>query len=318
MFARSANLHWWGSAKNLGMTEPIANDTDLHNSLTAFRANVRQGVFRSNRYRMRYFTWGAGPAIVFIHGMADSAQAFAMVMNRLVERHTCIAYELPDGLTDGSVLEKYQHADYVHDLLELLDHLKLNRAAALGSSFGSTIALAALASEPGRFSHGILQGGFAHRPLNQFQRYLCHTGKYLPGWFADWPNLFRQSLRRIEKRTFVRLSPEVGNFLTKNGAHTPIQAAAMRSLMFDGLDLRPLLPIITVPILMIGGDHDPLVPRHCEYELERGLPDVRRVEFSGCGHYPHYSHPVPMAEAIERFLANTDSVHLLKSTSFGP
>jgi pimeloyl-ACP methyl ester carboxylesterase len=267
---------------------------------------------------MRYFTWGSGPPIVFIHGMADAAQAFVMVMHQLVEQHTCIAYELPDGTTDGSSLKKYSHDNYTDDLLELLDQLNLPSAAVLGSSFGSTIALASLSRKPERFTHGILQGSFAHRPLNFFQRYLCKIGRYWPGWIAEYPIVFRRVLRLIEKQTFATLPPKVTKFLIRNGGMTPFQAAAMRSLMFDSLDLRQFLPSIQTPVLMIGGDSDGLVPRQCEDEVERRLPSVKRVIFSGCGHYPHYTHPIPMAEAIQSFLDGAGNVHLLKSTGFGP
>ncbi len=294
---------------NQGMTGPIATDTDLQLALTAFHANARRHVFQGSRYRMRYFTWGSGPPIVFIHGMADSSPAFVMVMHHLVERHTCIAYELPDGKTDGSNLRKYSHNDYCMDLLELLDHLNLPKVSVLGSSFGSTITLAALARKPDLFTHGILQGAFAYRPLNSAQRLLCNSARNWPGWIADWPALFRRVLQWIEHQTFARLTPEVKNFLLKNGGQTPLQAAATRSLTFDRIDLRPLLPTILTPVLMIGGEHDPLVPRECEYELERGLPHVKRIQFSGCGHYPHYSHPVPMAEAVKIFLADSVDGH---------
>jgi len=300
------------------MTGPIATDSDLQLALAAFRASAKHAVFEGKRYRMRYFTWGSGPPIIFIHGMADRARAFAMVMHQLVESHTCIAYELPDGTTDGSSLGHYLHSDYTDDLLELLDHLDLPQTAVLGSSFGSTIVLSALARKPERFTHGILQGGFAHRPLNFAQRLLCRTAKHWSGWFADWPIFFRMALQKIEHSTFVQMPPKVSQFLLNNGQLTPLVAAATRSLTFDRLDLRPLLPSIQTPMLLIGGDRDPLVARRYELEMEQMLPRVRRIELTECGHYPHYSHPVPMAEAMKSFLEDVKNGHPLKSTDNRP
>jgi pimeloyl-ACP methyl ester carboxylesterase len=94
----------------------------------------------------------------------------------------------------------------------------------------------------------------------------------------------------------------VYQFLLACSGETPIRAAARRALILDQLDLRPLLPAIPHPVLMIGGDRDALVPRECEAELERGLPDVRRVEFRPCGHYPQYTMPAAMADEIERWV----------------
>jgi len=280
----------------------IASTEEFRSATTAFRAEASSGILDTGRYRMRYFVWGSGPPVVFIHGMSDTASAFTMVMHHLVERHTCIGYELPDGLTDGSALARYTHADYTADLLALLDHLKLSRAAVVGSSFGSTIALAALAAAPSRFTHGVLQNGFAHRPLNRWQRQLARSARFWPGWFADWPEMFRGVMWRVERPTLSVLPPVVVEHFLRNGARTPIRASALRSLAIDRTDLRAALPTIQVPMLLLTGEHDPLVPPACAATLLGGLPDVRRVEFAGCGHYPQYTHPTPMADAIGAFL----------------
>jgi pimeloyl-ACP methyl ester carboxylesterase len=287
------------------MTGPTVTDTELRLALAAFRAQARPYVLRTARYRMRFFVWGSGPPIVFIHGMSDRARAFAMLMHPLIEQYTCVAYELPDGTTDGSELLNYSHADYTADLLELLDHLGLATVTVLGSSFGSTIALASLANAPTRFTHGILQGGFAHRPLTRAQRVLSHIARFWPGWFADWPSAYERAMRWVEQPTFSLLPQGVSHFLLENGGRTPICAAALRSMMIDRIDLRPLLPTIQTPVLMIGGDRDPLVPWWCEKQVERSLHHVQRVEFSRCGHYPHYTHPVLMAETVKNFLERT-------------
>jgi pimeloyl-ACP methyl ester carboxylesterase len=55
-------------------------------------------------------------------------------------------------------------------------------------------------------------------------------------------------------------------------------------------------------VLMLGGDRDGIVPRWCEAVVEAGLPDVRRVEFGDCGHYPQYTHPAAVAAEVLRFL----------------
>jgi pimeloyl-ACP methyl ester carboxylesterase len=283
-------------------TLPLATDNDLRLALTAYRTEATEGVLRTKRYRMNYFVWGAGPPLVFVHGMSDRAKAFVMVMHQLVARHTCIAYELPDGLTDGSDLRRYRHDDYVSDLIELLDHLKLPRAALVGSSFGSTITLSALASEPGRFAHGVLQGGFAYRPLTFAQRSLCRSARHWPGWFADWPGLYQRIMRWSINPTLSVVPPSINDFLLANGGRTPIRAAAIRTQMIDRIDLRPKLSQIQAPLLLIGGDQDPLVPFWCEEAILKGARASTRIEFIGCGHYPHYTHPRPMADAIRNFL----------------
>lgn len=276
-------------------------DEELRSALAAFRAGATHGRLDTGRYRMRYFVWGSGPPVVFVHGMSDAARAFAMVVHRLVARFTCFAYELPDGLTDGSALGRYTLADYADDLFALLDRLGLDRTAVVGSSFGSPIALSALASAPQRFAHGVLQNGFARRPLTRTQKHLCNFARFWPWWYGDWPGIHARVMRRVERPSFAVMPRAVAGFFLECGGRTPIRAACLRTLAIGRTDLRPLLPTIRAPVLLLTGDRDPLVPPECAAELERGLPDVRRVEFANCGHYPQYTHPGPMAEAIEAF-----------------
>jgi pimeloyl-ACP methyl ester carboxylesterase len=110
------------------------------------------------------------------------------------------------------------------------------------------------------------------------------------------------AMRRADPATWAGCSPlSRGLFLWCNG-QTPIRAACYRALTIGSLDLRPLLPGVRTPVLLVGGDRDRIVPRRYEAELEAGLPDVRRAEFAECGHYPQYTHPLATAGAVEEFL----------------
>ena len=278
-----------------------ATDEELRAALTAFRADAPRDA-RHQPLRDAVLRLGFRSAGRVIHGMADAGEAFVMVMHRLVERFTCIGYELPNGASDRSHLARYTNADYTGDLLALLDHLNFDRAAVVGSSFGSIVALSALAAAPGQFTHGILQNGFVYRPLNRYQRALARLARFWPGWFADWPEIHGFVMRRIERRTIAAVPVEIAKFFLRNGARTPIAACARRALAIDRTDLRPRLPTIRTPVLLITGDCDSLVPRVCWDEIEARLPGVKRVEFAGCGHYPQCTHPDLMAEAVGEFL----------------
>src|SRR5581483_233195 len=93
-------------------------------ALAAFDREARPGTLDTGRYRMPYFVWGAGPPLVFIHGLADLAKSFVPVMAALRRDFTCVGYELPAGGPDGARLGAYRHRHLVADLIALLDHLR--------------------------------------------------------------------------------------------------------------------------------------------------------------------------------------------------
>ena len=277
---------------------------ELQSATARFDAEAKPATFDTGRYRMPYASWGDGPrTLVFVHGLCDWPRSFAMLMSRLSGEYRCLAISLADGRTDGANLGMYSHADYAHDLIALLDHLQIDRVDLLGSSFGSTVALRTAITYPDRLNRAILQGGFARRPLIRIERGLARVGRYWPWLMGDLP-IRETSMRKLEAHAFVTAPKEVFDFLLVNSGRTPIRAAARRALLLDTLDLRPQLQQVRSPVLMIGGDRDTIVPRMYEAEVEAGVPDVRRIEYSPCGHYPQYTHPERMAQDMREFLGD--------------
>ena len=269
------------------------------------RARLAQhGVLDTGRYRCRYVVWGRGPTLVLIPGMGMEAIGFAMLMARLQAHFRCVSYDLPDGDGDSAHLMTYRHGSLVADLFALLDHLSIRQCSLLGPSFGSTIALSALHAQPGRFSRAILQGAFARRPLAPLEVLAASFARFLPGRLGDWP-LVRQVLEHNQREWFLTREPDVWDFFVAQNIRMPLCAFAVRVLMAHRLDLRPILPTIVQPVLLVCGDRDPLVGKQCEQELKQGLPLAARAEIEDCGHFPHLTHPEVLAEVVQQFLLPT-------------
>jgi pimeloyl-ACP methyl ester carboxylesterase len=280
---------------------------DLRKTLNAFSSEARLSELATPRYRMRYWSWGDGPPLVIVHGLNDVPRSFVPLMKHLCDAFRCIAIQLPEGGQDGAALHRYRHEDFTRDLVALFDHLNLESTDLLGSSFGTTIAIHTAATFPNRIRRLVLQGGFAHRPLSSVERFLAYLGQSWPWRMGALP-IRPRVMRRLEAPGFAA-APDMIDFLLENSAITPIRAATHRARILQTLDLRPLLAQIPHSVLLIGGDRDAIVPRSCEATLEASLRDVRRVEFSPCGHYPQYAHPRGMAAAIREHLPLDRSRH---------
>lgn len=260
----------------------------------------RPGWFDAGKYILRYAVWGEGPPIVIVHGIADVARSFAMVAADLSQHFSCILYELPNGDGDQARLGGYRHETFAQDLIRLLDHLQLERTYVLGSSFGTTIVLRAIAQAPNRFARAVLQGGFARRRVGSQEVALARFARYWRGRIRNLP--VRTSLRNpVERAVFDQALPDRAQFMADNCGSVPIAAVARIGLIIATLDLRPLLPKVTIPVRMIGGDRDRIVPMPCEQELLTLLPNVERIEIPGCGHLPQYTHASLLAELSRQF-----------------
>jgi pimeloyl-ACP methyl ester carboxylesterase len=187
------------------------------------------------------------------------------------------------------------------DLFALLDHLGVRQSYLLGSSFGSTVALAALRERPERFPRAILQGGFAQRPLALAELLLARVARYWPGTMRALP-LRLTVMRRSHAEPFAGCPPEVWEFFVAQTGTVPITAVAHRAVLLHQIDLRPLLSEIRQPVLLVCGDCDPLVGRACEEMLLAGLPNAGRVEVNRCGHFPYLTHIDLLATVVRDFL----------------
>jgi pimeloyl-ACP methyl ester carboxylesterase len=295
------------SASSCPLIDPSQPEPDcarrlvLRECLEGWRTEARHGVFDTGRYRCRHVVWGRGPTLVLIPGMGLDAVGFVMLMARLHAHFRCVSFDLPEGADDGARLMTYRHADHVADLFALLDHLAIRECILLGSSFGSTVALAALQAEPRRFPRAIVQGGFARRRLAPAEVLAASFARFFPGRLAHLP-FARQVLEHNQRAPFEDREPDVWDFFVAQNLRIPLRAFAARVLLIHRLDLRPILPTIKQPMLMVCGDRDPLVGKACEAELKQGLPVVSRAEIENCGHMPQLTHPEVMAEVVRQYL----------------
>jgi pimeloyl-ACP methyl ester carboxylesterase len=263
-----------------------------------FEREATRGTCDTGRYRCRYAVWGDGPPLLFVPGLSDRGSVFVLAVALLSRSFRCVTYDLPVGGADRARMHRYSHAGLVADALALLDHLGAGRSYLFGASFGSTVVLRLLHDHPQRFPRAVVQGGFAHRPLAPAEWLLARAARHWPGAMNHLP-LFKRLQRHVHHAPFAA-RPDVWDFYLDDDR--PIAAVAAHALMLHGTDLRPILPEIRQPVLLVCGDCDPLVNGRCADVLLAGLPNAGRVEIGGCGHLPYLSHPEALAEVVRRFL----------------
>jgi 3-oxoadipate enol-lactonase len=269
-------------------------------ALDRFAKEAQRDEWDTGRYRCAYYVWGSGPPLLIAHGMGDTSLSYIPLIALLARDFQCIAYDQPYGSGDGGNLSRYTHGDMVADALALLDHLGVTQSYFFGTSFGSTIVLAALHEAPRRIPRAVIAGGFAFRKLSRAERLLARIAQVLPGQARRMP--LRRLVNEYNFGPAATYRKEYLAYLLQVSGEPPIRGMAKRALMIDRTDLRPILPTIEQPVLVITGDCDALVGRQCAETLVGGLPQATHIEMTDCGHFPHYSHPEALAEIVRRFL----------------
>ncbi len=283
------------------MTTAVQTAITLTEALQRFQAESQPGSVDLGRYLCNYVSWGTGPPLVFIHGLADNLRSFVMPMALLSRGFRCIAYNQPRGGDDGAKLRGYGHEQLVEDLFALLDHLGLEQADLFGSSYGSTIALRAMHSKPQRVPRAVLQGGFAYRPLVRREWWLAWFARYWLGRLKHMP-FHVKKMKKAHYPAFEGRDPQLWDFFLEQTGSPPIKAVAYWALLLHQTDVRALLPEIHTPTLLICGDRDPLIPFPFQAYLFHHLKNSVMFKIDQCGHFPMFSNPEAIADATRKFL----------------
>src|SRR3954471_5134196 len=109
-------------------------------------------------HRRAFVRAGSGPPLLLLHGIGNSAQTWAGVLDRLAESHTVLA---PDLLGHGSSDKPrgdYSVAGYANGMRDLLSVLDVEQATVVGHSLGGGIALQFAYQFPERCQRLVLVG----------------------------------------------------------------------------------------------------------------------------------------------------------------
>ena len=114
--------------------------------------------------------------------------------------------------------------------------------------------------------------------------------------FAAIAVLFAVAMIGLSEETVDRyydllLAPGVRDALIARMAQTVLE------------DPRPLLRRIEVPVLLVWGGKDALIPASHSADYTRALPNSTLALFPELGHVPHEEAPEATVEAVSAFLA---------------
>ncbi|HEX4466392.1 MAG TPA: alpha/beta fold hydrolase [Solirubrobacteraceae bacterium] len=274
-------------------------------------------------HSVAYRRAGSGDAvIVLIHGITSDSTAWRRVMPYLAERFTVIAPDLPGHGRSDKPKGDYSlgaHASIVRDLLLVLG---LERATFVGHSLGGGITLQLAYQFPERVERLVLvDSGGLGRDVSILLR-----AATLPGAELVLPLLAASRLLEVGRFAgglLGRLGLRAGTDLSEIArghatlADADTRAAFVHTLRsvveFGGqrVDASNRLYLAQlIPLLLIWGEHDPLIPvahAHAAHEL---LPASRLEVFEDSGHFPQLDQPQRFLQTLSEFIADTEPVQL--------
>jgi pimeloyl-[acyl-carrier protein] methyl ester esterase len=248
-----------------------------------------------------------GQDVVLLHGWSLNLRVWDGLVRELAPRFRLIAIDLPGhGRSDWDprATTPAAQAWRVHETLAPLTE----RYALLGWSLGGQLALDLAAALP---------AGIERLAL------IATTPKFLagPNWRCGTPrpllarlahrlhsegeravnDFLALQVRGSAPRTAARVLAKLRAALSTHGAARPEALMSGLVRLRDG-DMRPALPMVRVPALVMAGQRDRIIRPAASRALAAALPQARYVEVAGAAHAPFLSHPGQFVRQLAGFL----------------
>ncbi|MFE3291559.1 alpha/beta fold hydrolase [Rhodococcus sp. NPDC059234] len=281
-------------------------------------------VFRTvHGYRRAVRIAGDGPPLLLIHGIGDNSSTWNEVIPHLAKNFTVIAPDLLGHGRSDKPRADYSIAAYANGMRDLLTVLGFDRATVIGHSLGGGVALQFAYQFPQMIERLILvaPGGvtkdvnpalrFAALPVaNQALRLLqvpgCTSALALAGKVVD--QLYRGPFKSIaifhDAPDLVRVLSDLPDPTAREAFLRTLRAVVdWRGQVVTMLDRCYLTA--RLPVQIIWGERDAVIPVSHAYLAHSALPDSRLEIFEGSGHFPFHDDPIRFLRVVEEFIATT-------------
>jgi pimeloyl-ACP methyl ester carboxylesterase len=271
--------------------------------------------------KLAYRRSGSGPALVCHPGGPGFSASYLADLGGLDEELELVLLD-PRG-TGGSDPAGdpagYEIDDYASDLEELREHLGLERMRLLGHSHGGVAAISYAARHPERVAQLVLASTLPrHGPQQEAAMQEALKRRASEPWYADAREALDTELEgnfrtgselmalclRMMPFYFARYGDAERTYVeSMAGEELCVDALRLwETNVFEQFDLRPLLPRLTMPTLVITGTDDFITGPACSAELSQGIPSAETVVVPGAGHMIFVEAPAPFREAVLSFL----------------
>ena len=243
---------------------------------------VERQYTRVGEYRIHSAHSGSGPPVILLHGLSGSQGWWRYTMAELAREFSVVAPELVGFGRTSKPRVVPGLTELAEITAEWAAQMGIRTASVVGHSMGGQIAIHLAADHPELVSRLVLVAP-AGIPRE------LHTSA-----------LFRLGAELIPPRRWGRLRflPTIALDAARAGPR--VLLIALQKLLAD--DVRPLLPRLTQPTLLIWGALDPLVPLSHGEMMNELLPDSRLVVLENAAHNPMVDRPAEFNEALLAFL----------------
>lgn len=269
---------------------------------------------RSGDADIAYQVVGKGPVdLIIVPGWISNVEVFweepnwARFTERLATFSRVILFDkrgtgLSDRVSGLPTLEVR-----MEDVHAVMDAVGSTKAALFGWSEGGPMCALFAATYPNRTLGLIMAGSYARRlnapdyPMGMTVEQLEDAAQQV---MSKWGTAVAMAARCPSKVGDLRFEQWWSRFLRQSAS----PSAAVALMRMNALiDIRNVLPVISVPTLILHSRGDQVTSVENGRFLARSIPNAQLVEYDGIDHLPFLQGSDTVAEEVERFLTGSST-----------
>ncbi len=260
---------------------------------------------------------GSGPVLLLIHGMAGTCVNWESVIDPLAVDRTVIAPDFPGHGASAPGGGDYSLGGLASSLRDLLLALGHERATLVGHSLGGGVAMQFTYQFPEMVERlALVSSGGLGPDVSPLLRAAALPGADLfisatAGVGTQLGAAIGRGIGLLGLRPNADLAEVARGYSTlRDPERRRTFLATLRSVVdTDGQRIAALDRLYlaeALPLLILWGENDPIIPVEHAREAHAKLPGSRLEIFAGTGHVPMLERPGRFIAALQRFLAETD------------
>jgi pimeloyl-ACP methyl ester carboxylesterase len=273
-----------------------------------------QKTFDYQGVKINYYEAGQGPPIILLHGFGACSYTWRHLIPPLAAEHRVFTMDLKGhGLSDKPADGHYAVSDQADLVADFSRRQDLHDLVIMGNSMGGAVTLMTYLNlretDPVRIKKLVLidSVGYPQKMpwfiwMTKIPGLNTMLAKLLPPRFAT-ALVLKKCYYDKDAVTAEQIDTYAYYGSLPGSAAAVTQTA--KQLVPKGKDIEALIAqyqTITVPVLVIWGKDDEVVPLEVGMNFKRDLPDAELVILPRCGHIPQEEEPVATRQAIEKFL----------------
>ena len=255
------------------------------------------------------------PVAMVLHGgPGGDHTGFKPAMSPLIDTMQLVYFDhRGQGRSGRGDQTRYTLDENVADMEALRRHLGLGPVVSIGTSYGGMVAMAHAARHSGSVSKLILivtaaHGGFIPRAERFIRDHGTAEQQRVCEWL--WNGSFQDAGQMAEYYTVMgplysrRYDPDAALAVRGRASYSPepLNRAFGPGGVLRSFDLRPELGRITVPTLILAGQHDWICPPEFSAEIHELIPGSALRVFGESSHSVRADEPEALNAAIRSFV----------------